>query len=94
MDVDLEKIESLIDKAIDEEDFEKVLRLLEERENILKNIDITPSLAERIIERDERRIERIKKMKSQMLEKFFKSKEMERRIEYGWKDRGRSWGRG
>ena len=93
--MNLEKIESLIDKAIEDEDFEKLLELLDERERILKSSELDSETIRSILERDEERMRKIERMKEELVRTAFKSEVFKRHLEsYRKSQRGRSWGRG
>ena len=96
--MNLETLERLIDKAIDEEDYGKLLELLNERENLLKNMDVSSELAEELLKRDEERMKKIVENKSKLIETIMKSREYGKSIQSYGKSIGeqekRNWGRG
>ncbi len=96
--MNLETIERLIDKAIEEEDYEKLLKLLNEREKILKNMEVTPQIAEEIMERDKKRLEMMEKKKASLIKTIMSSREYGKSLKsYGKSisEQGkRNWGRG
>ncbi len=96
--MDLQTIERLIDEAIDAEDYEKVLRLLQERESILKSHPPSPEIAREILRRDEERIKRIKEKKADLLRAIRGSRKLGESLKgyersYGEQQK-RSWGKG
>ncbi len=96
--MNLETLERLIDEAICKEDYEKLLELLDEREKLLKNIKVSPELAEKLLRRDEERIRKIEENKAKLIKTIMKSREYGKSIQaYGKSisEQGkRNWGRG
>ena len=96
--MDLRTIERLIDEAIEKEDYEKVLRLLDEREKILKSANLTREELEEILKRDEERMKRIKEKKEELIGAIKKSRNYEKSLKaykesFGEQEK-RSWGKG
>ncbi len=96
--MNLETLERLIDEAIDKEDYEKLLELLNERENLLKSMEVSPELAQELLKRDRERMKKIEESKSKLIETIMKSREYGKSIQaYGRSinEQGkRNWGRG
>ncbi len=93
--MNIEKIEELIDKALEEGDFEKLVRLLDERERLIKTSDLDPETAEKILERDENRLKKLENMKKELLATAFRSREYMKHLEERRNaQKGRSWGKG
>jgi|OM-RGC.v1.030777436 hypothetical protein len=64
-DEEIIKIEEMIDKAIEEENFQLLNELLEKRENLLKK-GISEELAKLILEKDKQRKNKILEMMEQL----------------------------
>ncbi len=96
--MNLETLERLIDEAIDKEDYKKLLELLDEREKLLKSMEVSPELAEKLLRRDEERMRKIEGNKAKLIETIMKSREYGKSIQaYGKSisEQGkRNWGRG
>ena len=96
--MNLETLERLIDEAIDKEDYERLLELLDEREKLLKSMDISEELAKKLLKLDKERMRRIEKNKSKLVETIMKSREYGKSMKAYGKSIGeqgkRNWGRG
>ncbi len=96
--MNLETLERLIDEAIDKENYKKLLELLDEREKLLKNMKVSPELAEKLLRRDEERMRKIEENKAKLIKTIMKSREYGKSIQaYGKSisEQGkRNWGRG
>ncbi len=96
--MNLETLERLIDEAIDKEDYEGLLELLDEREKLLKSIEVSPKLAQELLRRDQQRMKKIAEDKSKLIETIMKSRKYGKSMQaYGRSisEQGkRNWGRG
>ncbi len=95
----VEEIEKKIDEAIESGDFKVLLELLDEREKLLKDMgEVLSSIAEKILERDKERMEKIKRMMEGLKETAFRSRDYQESLKAFRAAQGniqkRSWGRG